>query len=388
MISARNRPEAPISALLRTVLRNYDDLGSLLAEAASHQRHPVGSALIQDAREITDALRASATGDSASWSVIAARLHDTGAAHARSGHTVADILIARRIHRQVVVDYVRKTGDRLASTPEKVLGAVDQVITACNAVSAELISGYRHAESSPLHADHARAVFINELLWGALSAARVEATARQFDVDPDQEYFALRARPNPGRGLDELARSLGFGIGRSNGGGLGAIVDGELVGFLTSQPDATSCGISGLGPARPLGLLHESFRMASRALHTADRRSLTGVCKFGQLGLLPAVLSDEATGEALCRRYLDPLGDSAFATEIVDTLRAFLTHGMQAPRTARALCVHTNTVRYRIAKFEELTGASFRGNRTAAFELLWALEHRAVQNAPPATAAS
>ena len=50
---------------------------------------------------------------------------------------------------------------------------------------------------------------------------------------------------------------------------------------------------------------------------------------------------------------------------------------MQAPRTAEVLCVHPNTVRYRIAKFEELTGVTFRTSRTASFEVLWALEHRA-----------
>jgi DNA-binding PucR family transcriptional regulator len=146
-------------------------------------------------------------------------------------------------------------------------------------------------------------------------------------------------------------------------------------------------GVSGLGPARPPARLHESFRMASRALHTADSRRMTGVCEFGRLGLLPAILSDEAIGDALHRRYLAPLGDTEFAAEIVETLRAYLLHEMHVPRTAQVLCVHPNTVRYRIAKFENLTGVAFRRNRTAAFEVLWALEHRAVADARPATAA-
>jgi DNA-binding PucR family transcriptional regulator len=43
-------------------------------------------------------------------------------------------------------------------------------------------------------------------------------------------------------------------------------------------------------------------------------------------------------------------------------------------------------VRYRIARFEELTGVVFRGNRTAAFEVLWALEHRAAHGMQPSAA--
>ena len=153
-----------------------------------------------------------------------------------------------------------------------------------------------------------RAEFVRDVLWATLDAAQLASAARLHAVDPDREYLALRARPAPGRGIDELARALGLGRGQADGSGLGAIVNGHLVGFVSSLPRGTVAGVAGVGPARPLPLLHKSFQMATRALYTADRRKMTGVCEFSQLGLLPAILSDRATGTALCDRYFTPLG--------------------------------------------------------------------------------
>ena len=49
--------------------------------------------------------------------------------------------------------------------------------------------------------------------------------------------------------------------------------------------------------------------------------------------------------------------------------------------TARALHVHPNTLRHRLKRFEELTGASLR-NATEVMELWWALERRRLVGAP------
>ena len=51
---------------------------------------------------------------------------------------------------------------------------------------------------------------------------------------------------------------------------------------------------------------------------------------------------------------------------------------MHVERTAERLFVHQNTVRYRLARFEELTGASLRDPKVA-FEVWWALERAAMR---------
>jgi hypothetical protein len=248
------------------------------------------------------------------------------------------------------------------------------VLTACHTVGATVAAGYHAAEPRWRAADRRRAEFVRSLLWGTLPAAEITRHAPAHGIDRGRDYVALRARPTPGRTMDELAGAHGFTFGRTNGGGLGAVGGGDLVGFVAAAPKPRVPGVSGFGPPRPLDRLDESFRMASRALETADRHGMTGVHEFSGLGLLPAVLADGAVGDALRRRYLDPLGDTEFAVEMVDTLRAYLFEEMNVARTAERMCVHPNTVRYRIGRFEELTGVNLRRNPTASFEVLWALE--------------
>ncbi|WP_198528225.1 helix-turn-helix domain-containing protein, partial [Mycobacteroides abscessus] len=50
-----------------------------------------------------------------------------------------------------------------------------------------------------------------------------------------------------------------------------------------------------------------------------------------------------------------------------------LTITLHVERTATKLFVHQNTVRYRIARFEELTGTSL-GDTEVLLEVWWALE--------------
>jgi DNA-binding PucR family transcriptional regulator len=96
------------------------------------------------------------------------------------------------------------------------------------------------------------------------------------------------------------------------------------------------------------------------------------------LGLRAAVAADRDVGEAFSARYLEPLGTTGSADELKASLREYFACGMHVERAAERLFVHQNTLRYRIGRFEELTGASLR-DPTAAFEVWWALEREAMR---------
>ena len=106
---------------------------------------------------------------------------------------------------------------------------------------------------------------------------------------------------------------------------------------------------------------------------TAEACGLRGAHDLSSLALRAAVAMDKDVGELLHKRYLEPLEAGGSAGELVATLRAFLACGMHVERTATRLFVHHNTVRYRLARFEDLTGASLRETEVL-FELWWALE--------------
>jgi DNA-binding PucR family transcriptional regulator len=56
----------------------------------------------------------------------------------------------------------------------------------------------------------------------------------------------------------------------------------------------------------------------------------------------------DALGTLLC--------DEEGAHDLLATLQAFFEHGRSVRRSARALCVHENTIRYRLTRIEDRTG--------------------------------
>jgi DNA-binding PucR family transcriptional regulator len=161
---------------------------------------------------------------------------------------------------------------------------------------------------------------------------------------------------------------------------MGATLDGDLVGFLRESPIADVPGIVGVGPPRTLDQLADSFRLATRAFVCAERFAMDGVHGIGDLGLLASVADDGDVGDALMRRYLEPLGEGNSGLELAATLRAYFDCSFNVDRTAEVLYVHPNTVRYRISRFEELTDAKLREPRVG-FEVWWALQRAAMH--PP-----
>jgi putative transposase len=72
-------------------------------------------------------------------------------------------------------------------------------------------------------------------------------------------------------------------------------------------------------------------------------------------------------------RYLRPLQEiGPFGDQVVEALRSYLRHERSIPLTATALRVHVNTLRYRLSRFEELTGRSLQHTDTVV-ELALAL---------------
>ena len=64
------------------------------------------------------------------------------------------------------------------------------------------------------------------------------------------------------------------------------------------------------------------------------------------------------------------------------SLRVLFECKMQIDCAAERLFIHPNTLRYRISRFEELTGGSVR-DPTTAFEVWWALQRAHVREHGP-----
>jgi len=211
-----------------------------------------------------------------------------------------------------------------------------------------------------------RDAFLLALLTGTLDAAELRRDSGTFGLDADRELVPFRARGISRRPTAALAGA----------GGLVMSLDRDLAGVAAKPPEPVPGIVTGIGPPARLEALPAAFAMASRALQTAIAFGQEGTFSLADLSIRPAIVADEVLGDAFAARYLEPLeGLGRLGAELEETLRTWLDQGMRMDETARALHVHTNTLRHRLRRFEETTGTTLRDPRHLV-ELWWALERR------------
>ncbi|QKV91685.1 helix-turn-helix domain-containing protein [Streptomyces sp. NA02950] len=251
--------------------------------------------------------------------------------------------------------------------------------------SVQIALVHREAEiSAALFDAQRRAAYLRGLLFGTLSAAEIHSGAAIYGLDPTRAYRAIRARPDTGRGTAQLARSLDT-LCRSHGRtAMIAVMDEAVAGVVEAKPVVGDLPVTaGLGPPTALGQVHRSFRTAGRLLDAAAAYGLRGVHDLGDLSWRVAVPSEPELSELLLDRHLRPLAaEGEFGKLIEESVRAYFELGRHIGATAEYLHVHVNTLRYRLRRFEELTGARLDSPDTVV-EISWALAARDVQSAAP-----
>ncbi|GAA3047879.1 PucR family transcriptional regulator [Streptomyces glomeratus] len=244
--------------------------------------------------------------------------------------------------------------------------------------SLQIAAVHRQAEvASALFDARRRADFLRGLLHGTLSAAEIHSGAAIYGLDLSRPYRAIRAVPNGGAGPDVLERSLESHARRSGRGALLTVLDEAVAGVVEAKPDIGELEVTaGLGPSTDLAAVHRSFRAAGRLLEAARAYGLRGVYDLSDLSWRVAVVAEPDIAELLLDRYLRPLeAEGEFGALIEESVRGYLERGRNIREVARSAHVHVNTVRYRLRRFEELTGTSLHAPDTAV-ELSWALAAR------------
>jgi DNA-binding PucR family transcriptional regulator len=74
-------------------------------------------------------------------------------------------------------------------------------------------------------------------------------------------------------------------------------------------------------------------------------------------------------------RYIQPILALSAGDSILKTVERYLVNDRSVDITARELTVHPNTVRQRLAKFEDVTQRSLRDTEVVV-EVWWALQRR------------
>ena len=326
--------------------------------------------------DVTSAIRA-AMEDRMPNEAELARAAQTAATFARAGVSRDALLRARRIGIRRACELFREHAAELDFSVDDQVQCIFGLWAWADAIQVSNADAHRAVADEVGGRDEAaRSWFVRALLEGSLSRAETAARAVAYGLLPGAKYYPLRGRPRPGVEAAALAHALEATGADGSAGALVATFDGEVWGVVSRLPDIGSRGVVGVGVVTDLFGIGHSFVLAGRTLDTALAFDHDGVVTLDDVSLRPAVISETQLGRRLVDRYLRPLdtlGD--FGATLEDSMRAYLEHDLHVERTAEALFVHPNTLRHRLERFQQITGANLRSVEQL-LELWWALETR------------
>jgi putative transposase len=364
-----------------------DDGGRLVGEIVASIRDQIpefGEVPVEEIRRMTASdIRRGQAAMAERRSPTGEELDDSAAVTAglaRAGISLEAVNHSRRIAVRRIFEAWREQAQRRGAEPADQVDYLYALWNWTDAIAVRTTAVHRQVELEVLGRDEdQRAWFLRGLLDGTLSAVEAQSRAAAYGLLPGARYIALRGRPSPEADARRLQRAVELSGGTEAGGALVAVVDGDVWGLVSQRPRMNAAeGVIGLGTAGELSAVDESFTLAGRALETASAFGLAGVVSIDDLSLRPVILAEDHVGDRLVRRYLDPLAQlGEFGSTLELTIQQYLTSGMRIDESAKALIIHPNTLRHRIDRFQQLTGADLRRTEDV-IEVWWALERRKV----------
>ncbi|WP_143163030.1 PucR family transcriptional regulator, partial [Couchioplanes caeruleus] len=164
-------------------------------------------------------------------------------------------------------------------------------------------------------------------------------------------------------------------------GGVVAPVAGRLAGLVPRLPSPApaTAALVVTTPAVGLDRAPAAYALCLTALRAAGGDAPAGIRRTGMHGVAGLAGETALAAQPMLAGFLsesllgglDP-GDE-FHHELASTALAYLDHGQRLDRTAEALHLHPNTVRYRLRRLQELTGLAERLTVLETVRWWWAL---------------
>lgn len=299
-----------------------------------------------------------------------------GEARARQGVVVTEMLLLWRVGLENLHELACRVAAPGPGRDALLLEFLELAMAWADFGMLHAAEGHRHGElSRAREQQHAQTNLVRRVLAGAASPAEIRSAVTPLGLDASAQYHAVRARPEPTVEMEAIERYLGADGLVRRGNGLAALVDGDLCGFVSHLPHAAAPTAIGVSEPVALSTMESAFKQASRALETALTLGAKGIFGLNDLGVQPAIANDHDVGETLVRRYVDKLQALTAGDAVLMTAERYLANDRSVELTAKDLDVHPNTIRQRLARFEEVTGRSLRETETVV-EVWWALQRR------------
>ncbi|MEV3925092.1 helix-turn-helix domain-containing protein [Actinomadura coerulea] len=275
-----------------------------------------------------------------------------GSDRARQGVPVAAFLDGFQAGRAHLVRALVADGRRRGVPDAALLDGVTRIDEITTALVRRMVHAHRVAELEMARTvREGRLQMLRQLLHG-------ESVPVLAPLDPRAAYHCVVSDVSDPAVAGRLEAAL-----TAAGPGLCGLVDGRLAALVARLPGPRDpvAGPSGpllvaAPPARP-GEVAPMYALGRRALRAGAAAGLAGMRELADLALLTATEAEPELGGLLAGALLAGLDPAEpFHRELAGTALAYLDHGGRIEPTAAALHVHGNTVKYRIRRFQELTG--------------------------------
>jgi hypothetical protein len=302
----------------------------------------------------------------------------SGRRRALQGVPVEDLVEAYRVVLSVLRDAFIEEASAVGADPWAVLRGTRRLWDLTDRYSNVLVSARQQVEIEAARRDERHRIeFVQRLLWGVEPEEMIEGSA-VHGVLPDREYWVVRARQRDG-GSQRLSRHLELPAGGTTFRPLVAPIDGDVVGIGAVRPSPLDAAVIAVAGPTALPGIPQAFAEATRVLEVAWRYGRTGVVDRASLSVRVAVEQHKELSEELYQRYVGGRADGAAPSDdLLRTLRTYLHSRRSVAATAQALSVHENTVRYRLERYQAVTGADLAVTDTLV-EVWWALEYAGIR---------
>lgn len=223
----------------------------------------------------------------------------------------------------------------------------------------------------------AKVALLDRLRNGRFDSSGAFLARSRFGLNDDQPYMPFIARRVDGReDVYSLALSLDPHLAGSRG--LAVIEVDRVSGICAEEFRSTDAIAVAYGPPRPLADLASSFDTAEQIMETS-LVSRPGNVHLGDATWRTAVRTS-GTGRHLReyfeRQFVEPLTVAGVDVGVMlDSLKVHVERNRSFAASAAELHCHPNTLRYRMSRFEELTGHGIESSETIV-ALQWFFELR------------
>ncbi|MER6019397.1 PucR family transcriptional regulator [Streptomyces anulatus] len=240
--------------------------------------------------------------------------------------------------------------------PEELTGAGAKLLACLHAAMPAVVLAHRNAQEDIRSEDkRVRRALLTALLAGRPYEELAEAAG--VSVAGGHEVVALSFEPNPPPRLvqSSLEAHAGVPVLMDHVAGIALLPGGyDLSGLWDSLGEDIGHRVfAAAAPAAGPAAVPAAAQEAGRVLELVQRLGRPP----GLYGLDDVLLEYQLArpGDALLRlaAKLDPLEEHPY---LLETLRVFVEHGHNRSRSASELCVHRNTLDYRLHRVSTLTG--------------------------------